>query len=66
MVKRLTEQYAILEWVEICFAGEVRWWRGRVVRHDPPGIWVETSNGQRWFVTNTQRIRKVNGESAEE
>lgn len=66
MSRRLTEQYGLDEDVEICFAGDEQWWRGRVVRHDPPGVWVQTTNGQQWFVTNTRRIRKVKGESDEE
>lgn len=66
MVKRLPEQYPIHEGVEIRFAGDVRWWRGRVVRHDPPGIWVQTVNGQVWFVTNTRHIRPAKGEKSED
>ncbi|MBK9051874.1 MAG: hypothetical protein IPL78_13470 [Chloroflexi bacterium] len=59
MTKRLSDQYQPGDPVEIQFAGDERWWRGRVVRHAPPAVWVQTSNGQLWFVTNTRRIRKV-------
>lgn len=33
------------------------WVAGVVVRHAHPGVWVETSRGARWFVTNGNRIR---------
>ncbi|MCL4867858.1 MAG: hypothetical protein KJ063_02720 [Anaerolineae bacterium] len=59
MAQRLTERYAPGDIVEIQFGQDERWWRGRVVRHDPPGVWVQTENGQQWFVTNTRRIRPV-------
>ena len=66
MTKPLREQYQLDGPVEIRFGGDERWWRGRVVRHAPPGVWVQTANGQLWFVTNTRRIRKVKEKSAED
>lgn len=66
MAQRLYEQYQLDTLVEIQFSGNDRWLRGRVVRHDPPGVWVQTANRRMWFVTNTQRIRKVKEESAED
>lgn len=66
MAKRLYEQYQLDALVEIQFSGDDRWLRGRVVRHDPPGVWVQTANRRMWFVTNTRRIRKVKEESAED
>jgi len=59
MAKHLYEQYQPGDLVEIQFGGDERWWRGRVMHHASPGIWVQTTNGQFWFVTNTRRIRPV-------
>lgn len=58
MPKRLAELYQLQEPVEILLrnAGS-RWVAGRVVAYDFPGVWVETANGSRWFVTNRRRIR---------
>ena len=37
-----------------------------LVRADPPGLWVMTTDGQEWFVTNTYRIRPAEvGSSAD-
>lgn len=66
MTKHLHEQYKLDDEVEIQFSGHDRWLRGRVVRHDAPGVWVQTVNRRMWFVTNTRRIRKVKEESAED
>ncbi len=66
MTQRLHEQYEPDDVVEIQFGGDERWWRGRVVRHAPPGVWVQTAHGQMWFVTNTRRIRKAKEKSAED
>ncbi|MFQ5398664.1 MAG: hypothetical protein ACE5E7_03605 [Anaerolineae bacterium] len=56
MAKRLAELYRPGDKVEI-FLTEVGWMAGIVTAYDPPGIWVQTSDGRRWFVTNRQRIR---------
>jgi hypothetical protein len=37
--------------------GETNWQPALVLRHDPPGLWVQTPDGRHWFVTNTYRIR---------
>ncbi|MBP7998418.1 MAG: hypothetical protein KA314_04300 [Chloroflexi bacterium] len=66
MTKHLHEQYQPADLVEIQFGKDERWYRGRVVRHDPPGVWVQITNGQMWFVTNTRRIRQAKAISAEE
>ena len=56
-MQRLTERFPLHTAVEIRFAHSEQWHSGVVIRHDPPGIWVQTHNGQRWFVTNSRRIR---------
>lgn len=56
MVKRLVEMYAVGADVEITFGDDV-WLRARVIKHEPPGVWVVDVNGRFWFVTNTRRIR---------
>lgn len=47
--------------VEIYFEShrepEAGWQVGTVVALDHPGVWVETDDGTRWFVTNRRRIR---------
>ena len=55
MPKRLSEQYAAGDAVEILFeqAGWSEWLRGAVVGFQPPGLWVRLPNGSLWFVTNT-------------
>lgn len=66
MAERIWEYYQTDDVVEIQFGGDDHWLRGRIVKHDPPGVWVQTANGHMWFVTNTRRIRKVKEESAED
>ncbi len=58
MVKRLVEMYAVGADVEITFGDDV-WLQARVIRHEPPGVWVLDGNSRFWFVTNTRRIRKI-------
>jgi hypothetical protein len=38
---------------------ESSWHEGVVVGYAFPGIWVQTEEGARWFVTNRRRIRPV-------
>jgi hypothetical protein len=59
MPNRIYEQYEIGERVEIVFShlGENEWRLAVVLRTDPPGLWVQTADGQQWFMTNTYRIR---------
>ncbi|MDX1664905.1 MAG: hypothetical protein R3272_14030 [Candidatus Promineifilaceae bacterium] len=63
MVKRLIDRYQLGDRVEICLTSspgceaEEGWVAGRVTAHAFPGIWVETDEGGRWFVTNSRRIR---------
>lgn len=61
MPKRLSEQYAIGDAVEILFEqmGCNDWLRGLVVGVQAPGLWVRLANGGTWFVTNTRRIRSA-------
>ncbi|CUS04831.2 protein of unknown function [Candidatus Promineifilum breve] len=61
MMKRIYEQYAPDEQVEIIFTkrGEEEWQPALVVRREPPGIWVRTADGREWFMTNTYRIRPI-------
>lgn len=59
MPERLVDVYAVGDWVIISFKGSDRWLPGRVVMLDHPGVWVQTPDGRRWFVTNGRRIRKV-------
>ena len=56
MPLRLTEQYPIGTAVEIYFETLDHWLEGVVVAHQSPAVWVQTTNGQRWFVTNVRRI----------
>lgn len=60
MARRLSERFHVGDQVEIGFQdreGALRWQPGIVVVHQPPGLWVETESGMRWFVTNGSRIR---------
>jgi hypothetical protein len=60
MARRLSERFQVGERVEIGFkdqGGLLRWQSGVIIAHQPPGLWVETGNGMRWFVTNGRRIR---------
>lgn len=59
MPKRIYETYAPGDRVEILFADKSNdaWQPAVVLRTEPPGIWVETADGGRWFMTNTYRIR---------
>lgn len=59
MPKRIYERYQPGDAVEIVFSnrGEDEWQPARVAALEPPGIWVQTADGQRWFMTNTYRIR---------
>jgi len=54
--RRLREQYQKGAQVIITF-DEQSWQTAVVMRHEPPGMWVRTSNGRFWFVTNTRRVR---------
>jgi len=56
MAVRLVDLYPVGEAVEIVL-DEV-WVAGRVVRHEYPAVWVQTTNEDFWFVTNGRRIRK--------
>jgi hypothetical protein len=60
MVKRLVDEYNVGDRVTISFQGDERWWPGRVIWLDHPGVWVQTPDGQVWFVTNARRIRRMN------
>lgn len=60
MPPRLIETYPIGAAVEITFDDGDRWIRGVVVKHDHPGVWVQTADGRVWFVTNLRRIRFAN------
>ena len=59
MAKRLSEQYAPGDEVEILFeqAGWSEWLCGAVAGFQHPGLWVRLPNGSMWFVTNAKRIR---------
>lgn len=59
MPKRIAEQYQPGDEVEIIFShlGEKEWQPARVLRHEPPGLWVQTVDGREWFMTNIYRIR---------
>jgi hypothetical protein len=61
MPNRIYEQYQVGERVEIVFShlGENEWLPAVVLRPDPPGLWVQTIDGQQWFMTNTYRIRRA-------
>jgi hypothetical protein len=61
MPQRLTELYQPGDSVEIHLTTHQgqSWQPGRILRHDPPGVWVQMADGRLWFVTNTGRIRKI-------
>ncbi|HSH01724.1 MAG TPA: hypothetical protein VLL52_04335 [Anaerolineae bacterium] len=59
MAKRLQELYGVGDVVEIYFGMADEWRLGRVLAHDPPGMWVGTVGGGEWFVTNGRRVRVV-------
>jgi hypothetical protein len=61
VAQRLVEEYKLSEPVEI-YLRTVRgqeWKPGQIIQLAHPGVWVETGEGARWFVTNSRRIRKV-------
>lgn len=67
MAKRLNEKFQRRETVEI-FLKTVeggRWIRGIVDGFSFPGVWVRGEDGARWFVTNSRRIRSVDGPNEE-
>lgn len=55
MAARLEEMYAVGTAVEILL--DEIWKTGVVIRHEKPAVWVQTTDGRDWFVTNRQRIR---------
>ena len=66
MGRRLQDLYQPGDQIEIFFAaGRGGWrsaadgsWQSAIVRrHQPPGMWVVTTDGHAWFVTNTRRVR---------
>lgn len=61
MAKRLVERYAVGDAVRISFQGDERWFAGVVIGLAHPGVWVQTQDGQVWFVTNAARIRREDG-----
>ncbi len=56
MAQRLVEMYPPGTAVSILLSDQ-RWHEGTVVRLEHPAVWVKTTNGREWFVTNRQRIR---------
>ncbi len=58
--RRLTNLYPVGAAVEVLLA-DGEWHAGRVMLHDHPGVWVETQEGMRWFVTHGGRIRAESG-----
>ncbi len=58
MNKRLVEQYAVGDEIEIKFA-DGEWLRAVVVDLAHPGLWVKDDLGRFWYVTNTGRIRRL-------
>jgi hypothetical protein len=67
MAQRLIDLYQPGDPVEINLAASQgdnwqpdNWQPGRILRHDPPGVWVQMENGRQWFVTNGRKIRKPN------
>jgi hypothetical protein len=65
MVKRLEVQYQVDDVVEIKRRDGV-WVTAVVIKHQHPGIWVQTIHGEQWFVTNTSHIRPRITKQAEE
>lgn len=53
---RLVDLYAVGSQVQMSFDGQ-SWQTAVVVRHQFPGVWVQTTDGRFWFVTNTRHIR---------
>jgi hypothetical protein len=65
MAKRLVEQYDINNVVEIKMRDGV-WVTAVIIKHQHPGIWVQTIYGGQWFITNTTHIRPRKIGQAEE
>jgi hypothetical protein len=57
MAQRLIERYQVGDLVEITF-DDVHWQPATVRQQQHPGLWVQTTDGRIWYVTNTQHIRK--------
>lgn len=68
MPKRIYDDYQSGEAVEIIFShlGETTWQPARILRAEPPGIWVQTADGRQWFMTNTYRIRRPEAQPPDE
>lgn len=65
MAKRLVERYKLNEVVEIKMRDGV-WITAVIIKHQHPGIWVQTIHGEQWFVTNTTHIRpRIMGQAEE-
>lgn len=64
MAERLVEMYAVGTAVQIWLA-EKMWLPGVVTAHQPPAVWVRTTDGRSWFVTNRQRIRPLPDDSGQ-
>ena len=63
MAARLVDLYPLGEQVEILL--DEQWCAAQVIRHDYPAVWVKTTSGYLWFVTNGRRIRKRREEEQE-
>lgn len=68
MPPRLSETYQAGDAVEVRFeeAGDITWQGARVLGPQPPGLWVQTADGRRWFVTNGRRIRPASAAAGDE
>lgn len=60
MSRRLTELYPVGCAVQVFFPQTESWFAGVIAAHAHPAVWVQTTDGRRWFVTNTRRIRPLN------
>ncbi|MEM8857412.1 MAG: hypothetical protein AAGD96_03775 [Chloroflexota bacterium] len=62
--KRLTERFQVGDHVSIYFKQIDLWIAGVVIKHQRPAVWVRTTDGRDWFVTNGSRIRLSSEETA--
>ncbi len=58
MPKRLSERFPVGAFVEINLA-EYGWLPGRVIQHAQSAVWVQSEDGDVWFVTNGRKIRQM-------
>lgn len=59
MSRRLIDLYPLGSLVQVYFPQIDLWLTGAIVDHAHPAVWVQTTDGRRWFVTNSRKIRPM-------